>query len=63
MMQRRLDVKMTYVEPAAYFTPGMKKILEAGEAKENTEKVASKKCSKEGKKNASKKSKPPRCGL
>ncbi len=56
-------MKMTYVEPAAYFTPSMKKILETGEAKENTEKVASKKCSKEGKKSASKKNKPPRGGL
>ena len=54
---------MTYVEPTGYFTPGMKKILEAGEAKEKTEKVVSKKCSKEGKKSASKKSKPPRGGL
>lgn len=50
-------MKMTYVEPAAYFTPSMKKILEAGEAKEKTEKFASKKSSKEGKKSASKKCK------
>ena len=63
MKQRRMDVKMTYVEPTAYFTPSMKKILEAGEEKEKTEKVVSKKCSKEGKKSASKKNKPPRGGL
>ena len=50
-------MKMIYVEPAAYFTPSMRKILESGETQDKAEKNALKKGSKEGEKNASKKCK------
>ena len=38
--------KMTYVEPNEYFSPSMKKILKAGEAKPTAKKTATKSTAK-----------------